>query len=119
MNMIPMRVEGGRLVAEGLSLPVPPRFASRVTEGQAVTLGARPIDLQRVGADEPGAMPARVEVTEYLGNEALLDLRMGAHELVAEVPADRRAEPGETVHVRLNEAALHLFDTKTGKTLAE
>ncbi|MBK5933627.1 carbohydrate ABC transporter ATP-binding protein (CUT1 family) [Rhodovulum imhoffii] len=119
MNMIAARVISGCLQADALSVPIPERFADRVSEGQAVTLGVRPIEIKRVGADTPGAMKARVEVTEYLGNEALLDLRVGQHELVAEVPADQRAEPGETVHVCLNTTAVHLFDTESGLTLAE
>jgi multiple sugar transport system ATP-binding protein len=119
MNMIETRFTGGRLVADGLSIPVPPRFGDRVKDGQEVTLGIRPIEIQRVADDAPGAMAARVEVTEYLGNEALLDLRVGCHDLMAEVPADQRAAPGETVHVRLNEAALHLFDTRSGRSLAQ
>jgi ABC-type sugar transport system ATPase subunit len=119
MNMIETRVTGGRLVADGLSIPVPPRFGDRVKDGQEVTLGIRPIEIQRVAEDGPGAMAARVEVTEYLGNEALLDLRVGSHDLMAEVPADQRAAPGEMMHVRLNETALHLFDTRSGRSLAQ
>ena len=119
MNMIETRVVGGELLAEGLSIPIPDRFAGRLEDGQAVTLGVRPIEIKRVSEKASGAMPASVEVTEYLGNEALLDLRMGQHELVAEVPAEQRAEPGEIIHVCLNAGAVHLFDTKSGLTLAE
>ena len=119
MNMIETRVVGGHLRAEGLSVPIPERFAGRLSEGQDVTLGVRPIEIKRVHEETTGAMPAGVEVTEYLGNEALLDLRIGQHELIAEVPAEHRAEPGETIHVCLNASAAHLFDTKSGLTLAE
>ncbi|NQV82126.1 MAG: sn-glycerol-3-phosphate ABC transporter ATP-binding protein UgpC [Alphaproteobacteria bacterium] len=119
MNMIMTQVAGGRLEAEGLSIPVPERFAGKVVEGQAVTVGVRPIEIRRVEADVAGATMANVEVTEYLGNEALLDLRVGIHELVAEVPADQRVEPGEAIYVTLNESAVHLFDTASGRTLAE
>ncbi|MFV0493119.1 MAG: ABC transporter ATP-binding protein [Pseudorhodobacter sp.] len=119
MNMIESRISGGRLEAEGLSIAVPERFAGKVADGQQVTLGIRPIEIKCVGEETPGAMAAHVKVTEYLGNEALLDLRLGSHELVAEVPADQRVKSGETVYLRLNEAALHLFDTATGRTLAD
>ncbi|RYG90282.1 sn-glycerol-3-phosphate ABC transporter ATP-binding protein UgpC [Loktanella sp. IMCC34160] len=118
MNMIEARVDSGRLVAAGLSAAIPARFADKVSEGQAVTLGIRPVELKIASGDEPGAMQAQVEVTEYLGNEALLDLRVGSHELVAEVPADQRADPGDMIHIRLNEAAIHLFDTASGQSLA-
>ncbi|MCV2870335.1 sn-glycerol-3-phosphate ABC transporter ATP-binding protein UgpC [Defluviimonas sp. WL0002] len=116
MNMIDGRIESGRMVAEGISFAIPARY--HVSEGQAVTLGIRPSEIKIAASDDAGALDARVEVTEYLGNEALLDLRIGRHEMVAEVPAADRVEPGRTIRVRFNEAALHLFDAQTGKTLA-
>jgi multiple sugar transport system ATP-binding protein len=119
MNMIEAKVVAERLEANGLSMPLPDRFKKKVTEGQAVTIGVRPIEIKRVAPGATGALEASVEVTEYLGNEALLDLRVGPHELVAEVPADQRVEPGEAIHIALNESAIHLFDTVSGRTLSE
>ncbi|WP_136443756.1 ABC transporter ATP-binding protein [Pacificoceanicola onchidii] len=119
MNMIEAKVVAERLEANGFSMPLPDRFQGKVTEGQAVTIGVRPIEIKRVAASSTGAMQANVEVTEYLGNEALLDLRVGPHELVAEVPADQRVEPGKVIHIALNEGAIHLFDTVSGRTLSE
>ena len=116
MNLIPARVSGGRLTAEGLSIQIPSRFADYVREGQEVTIGVRPVDINLCDADDPKAQRAVVEVTEYLGNQALLDLKVGTHDLVAEVPALTRPRPGDTVLVRLNEAALHLFNTTSGKS---
>lgn len=119
MNLIDMQVVDGRLQTDGLSIRVPVRFSGRLTAGQSVTLGIRPVEIRRVGPDSVGALTAEVDVMEYLGNEALLDLRAGPHHLVAEVPAVQRAQPGEQIHIALGDDAIQLFDTATGRTLAE
>ena len=118
MNMIPARIEAGRIRAEGLDIPVPPRFSGKLAEGQPVTLGVRPIGLTLAAPSAPGAVAARVEVTEYLGNEALLDLRVGNHDLIAEVPAEGRPAPGDEIAIAVNPDAVHLFHAETGATLS-
>ena len=118
MNMIPARVEGDLLRAEGFALAVPPRFAGRLAEGQAVTIGIRPVGLALGRPDVPGTVRARVEVTEFLGNAALVDLRLGRHDLIAEVPAEGRPDPGAEVGVTFAPDAIHLFDAQTGATLS-
>ncbi|WP_298852809.1 ABC transporter ATP-binding protein [uncultured Ruegeria sp.] len=118
MNMIPAQVRERELQANGLALKVPPRFEGRLAEGQSVTIGIRPNGLSLAGAEMPNAAPARVEVTEYLGNEALLDLRVGPHELIAEVPALGRPAPGTEISVQFDPDAIHLFDTETGASLS-
>ena len=80
-------------------------------------IGIRPSDITLTAADTPGALRATVEVTEYLGDDALLDLRVGPHELIAQVPASNRPANDASVHVTFNTAGLHLFDAATGGTL--
>ena len=119
MNMIEAHVSKGRLIANELTLAVPEHFANQVAEGQNVMIGIRPIGLHLTDAGEEDAMKAQVEVTEYLGNEALLNLHVGSHEMVAEVPAAKRVAAGTNVYVRVNTHDMHMFDSKTGKTLAK
>jgi ABC-type sugar transport system ATPase subunit len=82
-----------------------------------VLIGIRPSDVTLVSADAPGALRATVEVTEYLGDDALLDLRVGPHELIAQVSAASRPANDASVHIAFNTAGLHLFDAATGATL--
>jgi multiple sugar transport system ATP-binding protein len=117
MNLVPARQMGEKLQAEAFTLPLPDRFTGRLTEGQAVLIGIRPSDVTLVSADAPGALRATVEVTEYLGDDALLDLRVGPHELIAQVPAASRPANDASVHIAFNAAGLHLFDAATGATL--
>lgn len=119
MNMISGMVQGGMITAEGLKFAVPDQFEQLVNDGQRVMLGIRPIDIDLAVEGDVSALSARVEVTEYLGNEALLDLQAGSQELMAEVPASQRVSAGSTVKICLNMDAVHLFDAATGKTLAE
>jgi len=117
MNLVPARLMGGKLQAEAFTLPLPDRFAGRATEGQAVLIGIRPSDITLTATDMHGALRATVEVTEYLGDDALLDLRVGPHELIAQVPAANRPANDASVHITFNTAGLHLFDAATGGTL--
>ncbi|MCW5711849.1 sn-glycerol-3-phosphate ABC transporter ATP-binding protein UgpC [Shinella yambaruensis] len=117
MNLVPARLMGGKLQAEAFTLPLPDRFSGRTAEGQAVLIGIRPSDVTLTTADNPGALRATVEVTEYLGDDALLDLRVGPHEMIAQVPAVNRPGNDASVHVTFNAAGLHLFDAATGGTL--
>jgi multiple sugar transport system ATP-binding protein len=112
MNLVPARVTGGRLQAEAFALPMPDRFDTRLQEGQAVEIGIRPSAL----APSPDGFPATVEVTEFLGDDALLDLRLGPHELIAQVPAKQRPGADETVRVTCSMDYLHLSDAASGQT---
>ena len=114
MNMMPATMQDGQLVGDHLSLPVPERLAGKVAEGQRVTIGIRPPEISLVEEGADGALAATVEVTEYLGNEALLDIRIGSHEMIAEVPPSQRPAVDSNVHVRFNPEAIHVFDAKTG-----
>jgi multiple sugar transport system ATP-binding protein len=117
MNLVPARLMGGKLQAEAFTLPLPDRFAGRATEGRSVLIGIRPSDVTLTPADAPGALRATVEVTEYLGDDALLDLRVGPHELIAQVPAAQRPVNDASIHATFNASGLHLFDAGTGSTL--
>lgn len=117
MNLIPARLMGGRLQADAFTLPLPDRFAGRTVEGQALLIGVRPSDIALTPVDAPGAMGATVEVTEYLGDDALLDIRVGPHELIAQVPAANRPANDASISVTFSTAGLHLFDAATGASL--
>ncbi len=117
MNMVPATVREGQLAGDHVNLPVPGRLADRVAEGQRVTIGIRPPDVSLVDEGTAGALAATVEVTEYLGNEALLDIRIGSHEMIAEVPASRRPAEDSRVFVRFNSDAIRIFDAETGESV--
>ena len=118
MNLIPAVVEsdgdGVRLVNGDLSVRLTGERGAACKQAGAVTIGVRAADIVVTAPGDPGSAAARVEVTEYLGKEALVDLRAGDCEVVAEVPAAGRPAPGDIIHLRLDPGRIHLFDTKTG-----
>ena len=114
MNMLPAAVQGDQLVGDFLNMALPARFLGKVGDGQEVMIGIRPPDILPTDKGAEGSVSALVEVVEYLGNEALLDIRIGSQELIAEVPSSRRPVEDETIGVCLDPEALHVFDRQTG-----
>lgn len=117
MNMLPAELRGDRVIGDQLDLPVPRRLAGKVSEGQKVTIGIRPTEVSLVDGAFDGALAATVEVTEYLGNEALLDIRVGSHELIAQVPASQRPADDTEIFVSFNPETLHVFDAGSGVSI--
>jgi multiple sugar transport system ATP-binding protein len=111
MNMLPGRVQGGRVVTEGASLPLPP--GANIAEGQAVTYGIRPEHL----APAADGIAGTIAVVEPTGSETHVVLRHQGRELTA-LFRDRVAfRPGESLTLAPDPAAAHLFDAATGARL--
>ena len=100
--------DAGRLVVgDSLVLPLPVRIAG----GTRVTVGFRPEHLH-VGAD---GWPASVSVVEPTGSETQITARIGEHVVRVLVRGRTDARPGDTIHLTVRPADLHVFDTASGK----
>ncbi len=124
MNFLECTVVGdGDLGVEspGLRISVPPvqKAALERYRGKPVTLGVRPEDIREATPDDPKQyrVEALVEVVEPLGNEILLDVRVGRHPLVARVPPSSRVRLREQVPLALNPERLHFFDIQTEQAI--
>ncbi|WP_018330173.1 ABC transporter ATP-binding protein, partial [Rhizobium giardinii] len=121
MNLFQMKVEQGEfgllLTSQTFSVPVPSLLLGKLSPGRQVTLGVRPSDIQIAANGEPGSFVARVDVVEYLGIEALLNLRIGTQEFIAQVAAAERPVSDQSVSVLFNPACLHFFDSESGQAL--
>ncbi|HKX43124.1 MAG TPA: sn-glycerol-3-phosphate ABC transporter ATP-binding protein UgpC [Burkholderiaceae bacterium] len=121
MNVVPgtLRRNGGapQVDAVGARWPAPPSVAG--SDGQAVHYGIRPTDL-RLAANGSG-IPAQVVVVEPTGAETEMLVKVGlngaAQEFVIVMHGRTEAQPGDTVHLELDAASAHLFDTTSGKRL--
>ncbi|HEY2560882.1 MAG TPA: sn-glycerol-3-phosphate ABC transporter ATP-binding protein UgpC [Caldimonas sp.] len=86
------------------------------SDGQRVAYGVRPSDLGVVAGER--AVPAEVIVVEPTGAETELLVRVGTSEIVVVVHGRPQAEPGATIPLAVDPAAVHLFDPTSGATLA-
>jgi multiple sugar transport system ATP-binding protein len=88
--------------------------------GRRVVLGIRPedlaIDALARSPNAAGVVPARVELVELLGGEALVHLDSGGVDLTARVPAPFSANRKELTLI-IPPDRLHLFDGETRKRL--
>jgi multiple sugar transport system ATP-binding protein len=118
MNFVAGRLERGEFVADGGGL----RLAMNGTfpgDGYAAILGIRPEDVHLNGAAPASASPATLvlDSAETMGNETIVMLRAGEHEIVARVPPRPLPAPGEAVTAAFDTARAHLFDPDTGAAI--
>jgi len=89
--------------------------------GKNVVFGVRPEDVHDPSFAPPGIhsalIPARVEVTELMGNEVILYLKSGERNYVARVDPRSQARIGNDVQVALNLDNMHLFDKDTEQAI--
>jgi sn-glycerol 3-phosphate transport system ATP-binding protein len=123
MNFLAAKVgQGGRSVdlagtgATSVSLPL--AQPTSAPAGTAVALGIRPEHLLPAG---DGALQFDIELAEPLGADTLLHGRFGeARELVTVRQGGHViAKPGEKRRFKADPGHLHLFDSQTGKRIAE
>ena len=119
MNVVAgvVRIGSGEkwLEAEG-NVRWPLAAAGPGSPGQAVAYGIRPGDIGVAGG--AGGVPAEVIVVEPTGAETELLVRVGASEIVVVVHGRPEAQPGATVPLAIDPAAVHLFDPTNGSALA-
>src|SRR5262249_29207289 len=77
MNLLRAVVDDGGLHVAGAPLPLDASRREACRAGGATTLGVRPEDLPLVEPGRPGTLSGEVYVVEPMGNETLVDLRVG------------------------------------------
>jgi multiple sugar transport system ATP-binding protein len=119
MNFIEGRVDqSARSFTNGsLALSLNETHLDRLKTRARVTLGVRPEHIEISTEEREGWLPASVYVTELMGNETFVFLRLGEEKLIARASADFRAEPETRVHARFDMNRLYFFDTDSGEAL--
>ena len=125
MNFFPGRIEaapGGAVFRSGaFDAPLPAGRFAGAEPGRAVLAGLRPDDITPVGHGMPPARPIEAEGTvilsEMLGGESQILLRLGDAEAIAKMSQPRPVVTDERLALALNAARLHLFDATTGRSL--
>ncbi|KKB13345.1 sugar ABC transporter ATP-binding protein [Devosia geojensis] len=105
MNMISGEITQGGFAAGGVTLPLP---AGLGASGRA-TYGIRPEHL--ILADD--GLAATVNLIEPTGSETQVAMTLGEHSITGVFRERISAQPGETIRVRPDLDAIHLFDAET------
>ena len=127
MNFLNLKIEGNKLIGEGISLTLPEGQHKLLKEkgysSKEVIMGIRPEDISAsILAEEayPEAqIEAEVTVSELLGAETMLYLKAVDAELVSRVEARDFRQPGEKITVTLNLNKAHFFDKDTEVRITE
>src|SRR5580704_5120153 len=109
MNLLPGIVESGVFRRAGLSVELP----SAPGMPREITLGIRPEDMEFAATGQPGFTPARVWVTEDLGNEMLIRLALDDIHVTLRAPAGTRADFDTPAWFRIRPEKAHWFNTRT------
>jgi multiple sugar transport system ATP-binding protein len=106
MNFIDGKIERGQFLSPVINVAVD-------RPDGPVSLGIRPEHIHVLTQPQDGAIPARVYVTELMGNETFVFLLVGSDRLIARAPADFRADVESTVWLRLDREKLHVFEKES------
>jgi multiple sugar transport system ATP-binding protein len=109
-----LEADGGPAVrVGGTRLPAP----AAGSPGTAVVYGVRPVHIALTEAGAPGSTPTTVLLSETTGSDTLLHVDIEGQETRVVVPERRRHQEGDTVHIRIDPANVHLFDAGTEKRI--
>ena len=110
MNFVDVTLNGGWVEAKGLRLKAPARIAAM--SGRQLTLGVRPEALRIANGGDPAerCLDSAVDVVEPLGNEILLNFRVGAVPMVARVDPGVRVKAHENIRLAVDPERMHFFE---------
>jgi multiple sugar transport system ATP-binding protein len=116
MNFIEGRIDSRERVfaADKIRLPLSAEQLDRLSGRERVTLGLRPEHIQVSLDERDGWMQAVVYVSERMGNETYVFLRLGGEKVIARAAADFNVEIDTPAQVRLDMERADFFDIETG-----
>jgi multiple sugar transport system ATP-binding protein len=111
MNVLPATRDGASFVLPGgWRVPAP-----RARDGAGdVVVGLRP---EAIAIADEGH-PVQVLVSEPLGSEVIVNVKLDETIVKVRAPADVRPAAGTTVHLRADPNGVRVFDRGTGTALA-
>src|SRR5207237_10927519 len=114
MNIVDAtRERDGLVLAGGWRLVAPPGLDGR--DGLKVGLRPEAIDLELTAAS--GAQAADVLVSEPLGSEVIVNVKLGDALLKVRTAPEVRPDPGTRVFLRARPEGIRLFDASSGAAL--
>lgn len=120
MNQVVATITGNELVFGALRLPVPP--LERQPSGNKVILGMRPESFSLAGDADADAR-ATVGFVENFGSDKYLHIKFDGltdrDDFIIRAPNTTRFADGDSILIRVDRDALHLFDEATGERIVK
>ncbi len=110
MNLLPAVVEGDRLRAGPIAVPVPTRTGRAASPAPGVEIGIRPEHLHIGGGRGDITFQGAVVAVESAGADAYAQLDVSGLRLTARTPSEGHPVVGETVPVSADTARVLVFD---------
>jgi multiple sugar transport system ATP-binding protein len=120
MNFIEGRLQASdrMFVNDNLALSLTDAQSEYLKTTERVTFGIRPEHVHVSTLEREGLLPATVYVTELMGNETFVFLRLsGGEKIIARAAADFRAEQETPVWIRFEMERAAFFDTDSGEAI--
>ena len=119
MNFLAGRMDSAArtFVAGEIRVALTSEQMARLDDGSSVTLGVRPENVQLDLQPLEGSTAGRVYVSESMGNENLVVVRIGEHYLRCRTAPEMQLDFETPVWVRFRPDRLHFFDTATARSL--
>ena len=121
MNLLAARPDGDHLVVVGgWRIPVLDAGRTRPSldaRSAGLTLGLRPEAIRLSQTPEPDALPVEVFLTEPLGSEVIVNVRLGDEIVKVRTAPDVRPAPHDTVYLTASADGVRLFDGTTGQAV--
>ncbi len=119
MNFIEGRIDRAarRFTSDAFSLVFDGACLDMLDRHGDATLGIRPEHIEVSTTEREGWLKATVHVTELMGNETFVFLRVGDEKIIARAGADFRAEMDAPVFLKFEIARCHFFDPDSGAAL--
>ncbi|MEP7198816.1 MAG: sn-glycerol-3-phosphate ABC transporter ATP-binding protein UgpC [Chloroflexota bacterium] len=117
--------QDSKLIVDGgsfrLDVPDVRKQALQAYAGKPIKFGVRPEDIHDrqfapIGMT-PAPLKAKVDLTELMGNEIIVNLLVGSNSITARMDPRTQARPGQDLDVSVNLDNMHIFDPTTEKAL--
>jgi multiple sugar transport system ATP-binding protein len=122
MNFISGEWVDGIFQSPGMTMQLNGSIGQKIEQrarGRNVIVGVRPEDVHvgPVNQSASGAASAKVFIVEPLGDETLIDLKLGDSQLRARAAPTTPWREGDVVSLSLDSGRLHVFDAQTEEVL--
>jgi multiple sugar transport system ATP-binding protein len=112
MNVVKAHLTDAGLRVGGVSVPLKPERRAACAAGDVTEMGLRPEDLSIAEPAAPGVLQSEIYVVEPMGNETLVEVRVGDEHLSVRAARGFTARVGSRVGVKFDTDDACFFDAK-------